>query len=165
MKTTKEIVIKRTGIEYTYDDDDKLQYIEMSILVYVPGLEYSTCGRYDEDHWEYHAESDSWICISTYDELDGAPYGLAMFLGPDNTEVISQVLHELTHKNREFVTVKYTIDVDISPCHNLPLCGQCIHWVSDKHGYCNLGKQHISADHVIPCGREVFKPKSSNSNK
>lgn len=165
MKTTKEIVIKRTGIEYTYNDDDKLQYIEMSIMVYMPGFEYSTCGRYDEDDWEYHAESDSWRCVSKCDELDGTPYGLAMFLGLDNTEVITQVLNELTLENRESVTVNYTIDVDISPGSKLPVCGQCMHWVSDKHGYCNLCKQHISVDHVIPCSREVFKPKNSNSDK
>lgn len=158
MKTTKEIVIRRTNIEYTYDEDDKISYIDMSIMVYVPGFEGSTLGD-DEDSWEYSAESDSWRCLSKFDLYNGLPYGLAMFLGVDNTEVIAQVLHELTNEDREFITVNYTIDVDVSPGHNLPMCRQCAHWTSDKRGYCNWCNQHLPADHVIPCNREVFKPK------
>lgn len=164
MKTTKEIVIKRTGIEYTYDDDDKLAYIDLRIMVYIPGFEGSTWGS-DEDHWAYYAESDSWRCVSRCSIFDDLPYGLTMFLGVDNTEVISQVLHELTYKNREFITVNYSIDIDISPGHKLPLCGQCIHWTSENHGYCNWCEQHIPSDNVIPCNREVFKPKSTNTDK
>lgn len=158
MKTTKEIVIRRTGIEYTYNEDDTLAYIDLRIMVYIPGLESSTWES-DEDRWEYSAESDSWRYISKYDEIYGTPRGLAMFLGIDNTEVIEQVLHELTRENREFITVNYSINADISTGHKLPLCGQCIHWTSKKNGYCNWCAQPIPADLVIPCSREVFKPK------
>lgn len=164
MKTTKEIVIKRTGIEYTYNEDDTLAYINMSTMVYVPGFEDFTMGC-DDDSWEYSAELDHWRCISRYDTIDGIPYGLAMFLGIDNNKAIGHILHELTNEDREFITVTYTIDVDISPGHNLPLCGQCTHWTPEKNGFCNWCKQHLPADHVIPCRREVFKPKSTNNNK
>ena len=164
MKTTKEIVIKRTGIEYTYDEDDKLAYINVSIMVYVPGFEGSTLGC-DEDSWEYSAESDSWRCVSLYDAISGVPYGLAMFLGIDNTAVINQVLKDLTQENMEFITVSYNISVDISPGHNLPLCHQCVHWTPENNGHCNWCNQHLPADHVITCSREVFKPKTSNNNK
>ena len=164
MKTTKEIVIKRTGIEYTYDEEDKLEYIDLRITIYVPGFEDSTWGS-DEDSWEYSAESDSWRCSSSCSMFDELPYGLAMFLGIDNTDVIRQVLHELTNEDREFITVKYTINATISPGHNLPLCHQCVHWTTEKNGFCNWCKQHLPADHVIPCSREVFKHKTTNNNE
>lgn len=164
MKTTKEIVIKRTDIDYTYDEENKLSYINMSIMVYVPGFEGSTLGC-DEDSWEYSAKTDHWRCVSRCDDVSGIPYGLAMFLGVDNNEVIGQVLHELTNEAREFITVNYSIDVDISPGHNLPLCNQCVHWTPENNGHCNWCNQHLPADHVIPCSREVFKPKNTNNNK
>lgn len=160
MKTTKEIVIKRTGIEYTYNEDDTLAYINMSIMVYVPGFEGSTWGD-DEDSWEYSAESDSWRCVSRCGIFDDLPYGLAMFLGVDNNEIIGHILNELTNEDREFITVNYTIGVDISSGHNLPLCHQCTHWTPEKNGFCNWCEQHLPADHVIPCSREVFKPKNT----
>lgn len=156
MKTTKEIVIKRTGIEYTYDDDDKLAFIDMRLMIYVPGDECATLSD-DEDAWEYNAKYDSWICRSHADAIAGLPYGLAMFLGIDNEEVIKQTLDALAKPKQEFITVKYDIEVDINSGHNLPTCGQCKHW---NAGHCNWCDQALPADHVIPCGREVFTPSS-----
>ena len=154
-KVEQEIVIKRTYIENVYEeDDDNLSFIIIKFLVYVPGQESSTFGS-DEEYWVYAAVDQTWN-----QDTPGEASLLRQFLGIENDACIQSVLNAL--KDNEAITVGYTLTIETKSGHSLPTCGSCKHW---SKGYCEIIKQNISGDHILPCSRELFEPKVLNKLK
>lgn len=152
-KVEQEIVIKRTHVENIYEDDDENpSFIIIRFLVYVPGQEVRTFGS-DEECWVYAAVDQEW----RQDAFDKASL-LCEFLGVENDACIQAVLNDL--KDNEVITAKYTISVETKKGHSLPTCGSCKHW---SKGYCKIVKQNISGDCILPCTRELYKPKVPNN--
>lgn len=153
MKTTakveQEIVVKRTQIDHIYEDeDDNPIFIIIRFLVYMPGQESSTFGS-DEERWVYSKIDQEW------NQADlGEASLLRQFLGVENSACIQSVLNSL--KDNEVVTARYTIAIETQAGHSLPTCGSCRYW---SKGYCELRKQNIPEDSIIPCSRKFFEPK------
>lgn len=149
-KVEQEIVIKRTYIENIYEEDDKNpKFIILKFFVYVPGQESFTFGS-DEEYWVYAAVEQAW-CQHT----PGESSLLRQFIGIENDACIQAVLNDL--KDNEAVTVSYTIAIETKAGHSLPTCGSCRYW---SKGYCEIIKQNMPEDHILPCSRELFEPKN-----
>lgn len=149
-KVEQDIVIKRTYIENVYENGN-LELIIIRFLVYVPGQENMTFGSHEED-WAYYASDQEW------QNRDPESISvLCKFLGVENDVCIQTLLNLL--KDAEAVTMRYTITAEIKEDHSLPTCGSCKYW---SEGYCEFLKQNIPADHIIPCRREFFEPKTSS---
>ena len=150
-KLEQEIVIKRTYIEHIYEDDnDGPSFIIIRFLVYVPGQENYTFGS-DEERWDYAAVDQTWQHASS-------PYSSSLlyrFLGVENDACIQAVLNTL--KDNEAVTVGYSIAIETKSGHSLPTCGSCKYW---SKGYCEILKQNMPEDCIIPCSRELFEPET-----
>lgn len=150
-KVEQEIVVKRTYIENIYENGgDNPEFIIIKFLVYVPGQESSTFGS-DEEYWVYAAVDQEWK-----QDTPGESSLLRQFLGIENNACIQTVLNDL--KDNETVTVEYNITIEIRAGHSLPTCGSCIYW---SKGHCELLKQNVPEDHIIPCSREFFEPKAT----
>lgn len=153
-KLEQEIIIKRTYIENIYEgDDEDLSFTLIKFLVYAPGQEHRTLGS-DEEYWVYYEGDQEWQRADPY-----ASSILCQFLGIENDACIQSVLNAL--KDNDSVTVGYTITVETKAGHSLPTCGSCRHW---SKGYCEMVKQNIPEDHILPCSRELFEPKTPSND-
>lgn len=152
-KIEQEIIIKRTYIENIYEDEDDAEdpsFILINFLVYVPGQENLTHGS-DEECWTYAKIDQEWqLADPRTSSL------LCTFIGIENDVCIQTILNSL--KENEVVTAGYTITVETKAGHSLPTCGSCRYW---SKGYCELIAQNIPEDHIIPCSREFFEPKTT----
>lgn len=151
-KAEQEIVVKRTYIENVYENgDDSPEFIIIRFLVYVPGQENLTFES-DEESWVYSKIEQKW---NQYDL--GETSLLRQFLGSENDVCIQAILNLL--KDTEAVATRYTITIETKAGHSLPTCGGCKYW---SKGYCKFRKQNVPEDHIIPCSREFFEPKTSH---
>lgn len=152
MNDTQTIVIRRTNIEHYEDEDGVPDSITLSLLVYLPGHEGDTLAQ-DEESWELFHATGEWTNVTRVSAEDGFPTGLWYYLGLHNQALLKSVLNALVE--HEYLTITYSIQLNIQEGHSLPTCSTCQHW---KDGVCKKVNQDIPGDHIIPCDK-LFKAK------
>lgn len=146
MQASNTVSIIRKDIEIHNDQDGKPQLISMHTLAYPADREFAVTDN-DIELWELDLSiSDDWVNHDTFDVWSGMPYGICTYVGLDNQELINHILNSLM--TEESITLKYSVEIEISPGHALKMCGSCKYY---EDGWCSNNKDEVSATNLSPC--------------